>query len=48
MGVCNKLRDLLDAILFFGNMLMIHKNTTSLLYVMLGLVNLKPGMSYDR
>ena len=47
MGVCKKLRDLLDAILLFGNMLMIHKNTTRSRYVMLGLVNLEPDMSYD-
>ena len=36
-----------DAILLFGNMLMIHKNTTRSCYVMLGLVNLEPDMSYD-
>ena len=46
-GVCKKLRDLLDAILLFGNTLMIHKNTTCLCYVMLGLVNIELDMSYD-
>ena len=47
MGVCKKLRDLLDAILLFGNTLMIHKTTTCSHYVMLGLVNHEHDMTYD-
>ena len=47
MGVCKKIRDLLDAILLLGNTLMIHKNTMHSRYVMLGLVKLNPYMSYD-
>ena len=46
-GVCKKLRDILDAILLFGNMLLIHENTMCSHYVMLGLVNLELDMSYD-
>ena len=42
-----KLRDLLDAILLFENTLVIHKNTMRSCYVMLGLLSLKPDMSYD-
>ena len=39
--------DLLDAILLLGNTLVIHKNTMRSRYVMLGLVNLDPDISYD-
>ena len=46
-GVCKNLRELLDAMLLLGNMLMMYKNTTHLCYVMLGLVKLEPDMSYD-
>ena len=41
------MRDLLDAILLLGNTLTIHKITTRLCYLMLGLVNIDPDMSYD-
>ena len=47
MGVCKKLRDLLDAMLLLGNTLMIQKNTTCLRYAILGLVKVKSDMSYD-
>ena len=47
MGVCKKLRNLLDAMLLLGNMLMIQKNTMRSCYVILGLVNLDPDTSYD-
>ena len=47
MGVCKKMKNILDSILLLGNMLMIHKNTTRSHYVMLGLVKLEPEMSYD-
>ena len=47
LGVCKKMRDLLDAILLLGNMLTIHKNKMRSRYVMLGLVKFKPDMSYD-
>ena len=47
VGVCKKMMDLLDAILLLGNTLVIHKNTMHSRYVMLGLANLEPDMSYD-
>ena len=47
VGVCKKLRDLLDAMLLLGNTLMIQKNTTRSRYVILGLVKVEPDMSYD-
>ena len=46
-GVCKNLRDLLDAMLLLGNMVMIEKNTMRSRYVILGLVKLDPDMSYD-
>ena len=47
MGVYKKMRDFLDAILLLQIMPMIHINTMCSRYVMLGLVKLKPYMSYD-
>ena len=47
VGVCKKLRDLLDAMLLLGNRLMMYKNTMCSRYVMLGLVKLELDMSYD-
>ena len=47
MGVCKKLRDLLDAMLLLGSTLMTQKNTTHSHYVILGLVKLESDMSYD-
>ena len=45
MGVCKKLRDLLDAILVFKNMIMLHKNTTRFCYIALVMVQTEPDMS---
>ena len=47
LGVCKKMRDLLDVIILLGNTLTIHKNIMHSLYVMLGLVKIDPDMSYD-
>ena len=47
MGLCTRSWICLDAILLLGNMFIVHKNTTRLCYVILGLVKLELDMSYD-
>ena len=47
MGQCKMMRDLLDAILVFKNMITLPKNTTRLCYIALAMVQPKPDMSWD-